>query len=130
METAANSSNASLAYQHRKTGTEWEIFGRLSLRLHQTEDAKEAYQLCLSQKLSTSALIAMIDIYAEESSIIPCLENIVRMAACLDKTFSEETYPSPLANGLFKLIRNNGLIKVQNALVAMNVNPITYKTIT
>ena len=114
---------------HRKTGSEWEVYAKLCKRLHQTEDARDGFRQCLDQKLSTSALLSIIEIYANENSIIPCLQNIVRMVACLDRTFSEETYPSPIAAGLFKLIRQNGLTKVQNALVAMNVNPITYKNL-
>jgi hypothetical protein len=114
---------------HRKTGTEWEIYAKLCKRLHQLEDARDGFRQCLDQKLSTSALLSIIEIYANENSIIPCLQSIVRMVACLDRTFSEETYPSPIAAGLFKLIRQNGLTKVQNALVAMNVNPVTYKNL-
>ena len=114
---------------HRKNGGEWEVYAKLCLKLHQIDDARDGFKQCLEQKLSTTALLSIIDIYASENSIIPCLQNIARMMACLDRTFSEETYPSPIARGLFKLIGANGLTKVQNALVAMNVNPVTYKNL-
>lgn len=114
----------------KKTGSEWEIFAKIAMKLHQIDDAKEGYNQCLEQKLSTSALFAIIDLHASEAAIIPCLHNIARLVICQERTFSEETYPSPIANALFKLIHGNGLIKVQNALVSMNVSVYTYKSIT
>ncbi|KAJ3364098.1 hypothetical protein HDU91_002722 [Kappamyces sp. JEL0680] len=126
----ATASTTSLRYTSRRTGAEWEILGHLALRLHATQDAKLAFALCADQMLSTSAILSLIKIYSSEGNINPCLEQIVRMVTCLDNTFSEETYPSPIATGLFLLIHTHGLTKVQNALVAMNVSSACYKHIT
>ena len=128
--TDKNAPRNSLSFKGRKTGAEWEILGHLALRLHSTFDAKQAFTLCVDQMLSTSALLNLIDIYSTEGQIGPCLEMIVKMVNCLERTFSEETFPSPIATALFRLIRKHGLTKVQNALVAMNVNTISYRHIT
>jgi hypothetical protein len=79
---------------------------------------------------SNTALVTLIRLYAQQGEILPCLQLVNRMVACLDRVFAEETYPSPIASSLFLLIRKNGLTKVQNALVAMNINPITFRNIT
>ncbi|KAJ2998552.1 hypothetical protein HDV02_004456, partial [Globomyces sp. JEL0801] len=123
-EPAITDSNASMNVisTHRKRGAEWEIYANLALRLNHIDDAKEGYTQCLNQKLSTSALLALAKIYSNEGNVIPCLQCVVKMVNCLDRTFNEETYPS--------LIKKNGLTKVQNALVAMNVHQTTYKHIT
>lgn len=123
-------SKTSIAFKGRKTGTEWEILGNLALRLHSPFDAKQAFTLCLDQMHSTSALLNLIAIYSAEGQINPTLELVVRMVNCLERTYSEDTYPSPIATSLFILVGQHGLTKVQNALVAMNVNSITYRHIT
>jgi tetratricopeptide (TPR) repeat protein len=131
MASQSNLSSAgSIAVTHRKNGAEWEIYGNIAVRLGHQEDAVEAYRQCLDQMLSTSALIAMIRIYAKQGDILNCLQLVNRMVSCLDRVFAEETYPSPIASSLFTVIRKNGLTKVQNALVAMNINPTTFRNIT
>ena len=120
----------SLTFKGRKSGAEWEVLGHLALRLHSTFDAKQAFTLCVDQMLSTTSLLNLIDIYSAEGQTGPCLEMVVKMVNCLERTFSEETFPSPLATAIFRLVRRHGLTKVQNALVAMNVNTISYRHIT
>ena len=127
---STTASTASLRYTRRRTGSEWEIFGFLCLRLGSNQDAKLSLALCADQMLSTNCLISLIRIYSQEGLINPCLEQIVRMVQCLDSTFSEETYPSPIANGLFRLIHLHGLTKVQNALVSLNIAQPSYRHIT
>ncbi len=128
--TEKGSPRDSLTFKGRKTGAEWEILGHLALRLHSTFDAKQAFTLCVDQMLSTTALLNLIDIYSAEGQIGPCLEMIIKMVNCLERTFSEETFPSPIATAIFRLVRRHGLTKVQNALVAMNANTISYRHIT
>lgn len=128
--TDKSGARSSLSFKGRKTGAEWEVLGHLALRLHSTFDAKQAFRLCVDQMLSTTALLNLIDIYSTEGQTGPCLEMIVKMVNCLERTFSEETFPSPIATGIFRLVRRHGLTKVQNALVAMNVNATSYRHIT
>ncbi|KAJ3312987.1 hypothetical protein HDV04_002469 [Boothiomyces sp. JEL0838] len=127
--TTASTSNMNIS-THRKTAAEWEIFANLSLRLHKIEDAKDALKISLDQRLSTQALLTVTKLYAEEGNITPCLQCVVRLVSCLERTFNEEVYPSPVASSIFKLISINGLAKVQNALVALNVPQSTYRNIT
>ncbi|KAL2913058.1 bud site selection protein [Polyrhizophydium stewartii] len=125
-----NQTNNSNAMMYRKTGAEWEIYGDLAERLLHRADAKEAYRLCLDQKLSTNAWLKLLQINAEEGNIQPCLQAVVKMTTLLDRTFAEHTYPSSIGRGLFTLVRRHGLQKVQNALISMNIPPASYRQIT
>ncbi|KAI8923972.1 Chs5p-Arf1p-binding proteins-domain-containing protein [Entophlyctis helioformis] len=122
--------NTSSALMYRKTGSEWEIYGDLAERLLHRDDAKEAYRLCLDQKLSTKAWTKLMHINAQEGHIQPCLQAIVKMVSLMDRTFDEHTFPSSIARCLFTLIKRHGLAKVQNALISMNVPTPSYRHIT
>ncbi|KAJ3219428.1 hypothetical protein HDU67_001259 [Dinochytrium kinnereticum] len=122
-----NSSNALL---YRKTGAEWEIYGDLSVRLEHSEDGKNAYRLCLDQKFSAKSLLKLLDMAAKEGNIKDTLTYVVRLVTALDRAFAEHTYPSPIARGLFSLIRRHGLAKVQNALISMNIPQRQYRLVT
>ncbi|KAJ3077731.1 hypothetical protein HK102_005007, partial [Quaeritorhiza haematococci] len=115
---------------YRKTGAEWEIYADLALRLEHREDAKEAYRLCLEQKFSVKSWLKILELCAEDGLIQPTLVAVVRLVTMLDRAYVEHTYPSPIARGLFKLIRRHGLAKVQNALISMNIPQKQYRLIT
>jgi hypothetical protein len=78
---------------YRKTGSEWEIYGDLALRLDHIEDAKEAYKCCLVQKFSGKSLLKLLDIYSDEGNMNASLEVVVRLATTLDKAYIETTVP-------------------------------------
>ncbi|KAJ8323647.1 bud site selection protein [Batrachochytrium dendrobatidis] len=129
MSQFKNQTNNSNAMIYRKTGAEWEIYGDLAERLFHRDDAKEAYRLCLDQKLSTKAWLKLLQIHAEDGNIQLCLQSVVKMTTLLDRTFSEHTYPSSIGRGLFMLIRRHGFAKVQNVLISMNVPQAGYRQI-
>ncbi|KAH6574808.1 hypothetical protein BASA50_006830 [Batrachochytrium salamandrivorans] len=124
-----NQTNNANAMMYRKTGAEWEIYGDLSERLLHREDAKEAYRLCLDQKLSTKAWLKLLQMHADDGNTSSCLQAVVKMTTLLDRTFSEHTYPSSIGRGLFTLIRRHGFAKVQNVLISMNVPQASYRHI-
>ncbi|KAJ3108962.1 hypothetical protein HDU97_009695 [Phlyctochytrium planicorne] len=124
---APSSSNALL---YRKTGAEWEIYGDLSVRLEHPEDGKNAYKLCLDQKFSAKSLLKLLEMSANEGNIKDTLTYVVRLVTALDRAFVEHTYPSPIAKGVFTLIRRHGLAKVQNALISLNIPQRQYRLVT
>jgi hypothetical protein len=122
---------------HQKTAAEWEAYADLALKLTHVEDAKNGYEQALKQRISLSALEHLIMIYEKEDQLIACLENIVLLVSLLgimilisDQNYVDDIYPGPIATALFRLIHANGLTKVQNALVAMNVQATIYRKVT
>jgi hypothetical protein len=125
--TSSANSNVLL---YRKTGAEWEIYGTLSERLLHRDDAKEAYKLCLTQKMSFKSWLRLLEIYSDEGDIRETLLAAIKLSHVTDRTYQEITFPSPIARCLFKLIRKHGLAKVMNVLISLNTPPASYKLIT
>ncbi|KAI9202649.1 Chs5p-Arf1p-binding proteins-domain-containing protein [Polychytrium aggregatum] len=125
--SATGNTNALL---YRKTGAEWEIYGDLAARLGHKEDAKEAYKMCLEQKLSVKSHLKLMEVYSDEGHLQNTLESVVKLTGLLDRAYVEHTYPSPVARAIFKLIRRHGLAKVTNGLISMNVPQKQYRMVT
>lgn len=125
--TSSANSNVLL---YRKTGAEWEIYGTLSERLLHRDDAKEAYKLCLTQKMSFKSWLRLLEIYSDEGDIRETLLAAIKLSHVTDRTYQEITFPSPIARCLFKVIRKHGLAKVMNVLISLNTPPASYKLIT
>ncbi|KAI8909184.1 Chs5p-Arf1p-binding proteins-domain-containing protein [Gorgonomyces haynaldii] len=130
MSQFKNAAGNQTSFVYRKTGAEWEVFGDLALRMKHPVEAQEAYKLCLSQKMSPNAHLRLLHLYANDGNIQGCLQQVVKMVNLSDRSFMEHTYPSSIARGLFKIIGKHGLVKVQNALISMNVPQHTYRHIT
>ncbi|KAI8847522.1 Chs5p-Arf1p-binding proteins-domain-containing protein [Chytridium lagenaria] len=78
-------------------------------------DGKNAYRLCLDQKFSAKSLLKLLEMSSNEGNIKDTLTYV---------------YPSPIARGVFSLIRRHGLAKVQNALISMNIPQRQYRLVT
>jgi tetratricopeptide (TPR) repeat protein len=105
---------------YHKTSTEWEILGELALRLHHREEAKDAFQRCIDGKFSAKAYLRLLDIYTEEREVERSLWVALRLTAYNHRWYSEGTYPGAVAQGLYRLISEVGLAKVNFTLVSMN----------
>ncbi|CAB4377542.1 unnamed protein product [Rhizophagus irregularis] len=108
---------------YRKTGTEWEILGDLAARLHHKDDAKEAYQRCLEHKFSAKAWLRLLEFYADEGDVQRALQAVVKLTVYYERWYHEIVYPTAIAYNINKLIRSEGLSKVQNTLKPMNLSP-------
>jgi hypothetical protein len=115
---------------YRKTGSEWEIYGDLALRLEHPDDAKAAYRLCLDQKFSVKSMLKLLEMSAGEGNIKDTLSYAVKLVTILDRAFVEHTYPGPIGRSMCTLIGKHGLAKVQNALISLNVPQRQYRLIT
>ncbi|KAI9336504.1 Chs5p-Arf1p-binding proteins-domain-containing protein [Obelidium mucronatum] len=113
----------------RKTGAEWEIYGDLSERLHHLEDAKIAYKMCIDQKFSIKSWLKILAMESNEGNIREALIAVNKVIVLLDKSYIDNTYPSPIARGIFKLIGRHGYQKVHNVLIALNVPQRNFKLI-
>ncbi|CAI2162056.1 16777_t:CDS:10 [Funneliformis geosporum] len=107
---------------YRKTGTEWEILGDLAARLHHKDDAKEAYQRCLEHKFSAKAWLRLLEFHAEEGDVHRALLAVVKLTVYHERWYHEIVYPTAIAHNLNKLIRSEGLSKVRNNLISMNLS--------
>ncbi|OZJ05425.1 hypothetical protein BZG36_01654 [Bifiguratus adelaidae] len=114
---------------YRKSGIEWEILGDLAFRLHHKEEAKEAYQNCLDQKFSAKAWMRLLEIYADEGNMQKALVAAVKLTVYHERWYHEIVYPSQIAFNLNKLIRREGLGKLQNMLISMNLPPPVFKLV-
>lgn len=74
----AHFTNASLAY--RKTGTEWEILGSLSQRLHHKEESKQSFIKCVEIKFSAKAWMNLLEYYADEGDLERGVNAAIRLA--------------------------------------------------
>ncbi|RCH92020.1 hypothetical protein CU098_006290 [Rhizopus stolonifer] len=117
-----------LAY--RKTGTEWELLGDLSLRLWHEKEAKEAYELCLDHKFSAKAWMKLLQIYAKEGNSQKALLAAVKLTVYHERWYHEIVYPTEIACNLNTLIRKAGLSKMQNILTSMNLPKPVQKLMT
>ncbi|RUS23169.1 hypothetical protein BC937DRAFT_91754 [Endogone sp. FLAS-F59071] len=115
---------------YRKTGTEWEILGDLASRLHHKEEAKEAYQQCLDHKFSAKAWMKLLEIYADEGNVQKALVAVVKLTVYHERWYHEIVYPTAISHNLNKLIRTEGLSKMQNMLISMNLPPPVFKLVT
>ncbi|KAI9313962.1 Chs5p-Arf1p-binding proteins-domain-containing protein [Dichotomocladium elegans] len=106
---------------YRKTGTEWELLGDLALRLWHENEAKESYELCLDQKFSAKAWMKLLEIYAKEGNVQKALLAAVKLTVYHQRWYHEIVYPTEIACNLNKLIRKEGLSKMQNILTSMNL---------
>ncbi|KAF8748412.1 ChAPs (Chs5p-Arf1p-binding proteins) [Rhizoctonia solani] len=106
---------------YKKTGTEWEILGDLGARLHHKEDAKEAYTRCLEQKFSAKAWMRLLEIYADEGDLQRGLNAAFRIACYQWRWYMESTYPTAVAQHLFKLGQTHGHAKVSYTLMSMGL---------
>ncbi|KAG8726587.1 hypothetical protein FRC12_023255 [Ceratobasidium sp. 428] len=106
---------------YKKTGTEWEILGDLGARLHHKEDAKEAYTRCLEQKFSAKAWMRLLDIYADEGDLQRGLNAAFRIACYQWRWYMESTYPTAVAQHLFKLGQTHGHAKLSYTLMSMGL---------
>ncbi|KAJ3084081.1 chaps-domain-containing protein [Rhizoclosmatium globosum] len=113
----------------RKTGAEWEVYGDLAERLRHPEDAKTAYKLCIEQKFSIKAWLKILAMESEEGNIREALIAVNRVIVLLDKSYIDNTFPSPIARAVFKLIGQHGYQKVHNMLIALNVPQRNFKLI-
>ncbi|KAI9286284.1 Chs5p-Arf1p-binding proteins-domain-containing protein [Umbelopsis sp. AD052] len=106
---------------YRKTGTEWEILGDLGLRLWHENEAKEAFEQCLDHKFSAKAWMRLLEIYAKEGNVQKALLAAVKLTVYHERWYHEIVYPTDIACNLNKLIRMEGLSKMQNMLTSMNL---------
>ncbi|KAL0075718.1 Chs5p-Arf1p-binding proteins-domain-containing protein [Phycomyces blakesleeanus] len=106
---------------YRKTGTEWELMGDLALRLWHENEAKEAYEQCLDHKFSAKAWMKLLEIYAKEGNVQKALLAAVKLTVYHERWYHEIVYPTEIACNLNKLIRKEGLSKMQNILTSMNL---------
>ncbi|CAO3594242.1 unnamed protein product [Absidia cylindrospora] len=106
---------------YRKTGTEWELLGDLALRLWHEDEAKEAFEQCLDYKFSAKAWIKLLEIYAKNGNVERALLAAVKLTVYHERWYHEIVYPTEIACNLNKLIRTEGLSKMQNVLTSMNL---------
>ncbi|KAI8066570.1 Chs5p-Arf1p-binding proteins-domain-containing protein [Gongronella butleri] len=106
---------------YRKTGTEWELLGDLALRLWHEEESKEAYEQCLDQKFSAKAWIKLLEMYAKQGNVERALLAAVKLTVYHERWYHEIVYPTEIAWNLNKVIRKEGLSKMQNVLTSMNL---------
>ncbi|KAI7870277.1 Chs5p-Arf1p-binding proteins-domain-containing protein [Spinellus fusiger] len=106
---------------YRKTGAEWELMGDLGLRLWHESEAKEAYEQCLDHKFSAKAWMRLLEIYAKEGNVQKALLAAVKLTVYHERWYHEIVYPTEIACNLNKLIRKEGLSKMQNILTSMNL---------
>ncbi|KAI9244116.1 Chs5p-Arf1p-binding proteins-domain-containing protein [Phascolomyces articulosus] len=106
---------------YRKTGTEWELLGDLALRLWHENEARESYELCLDHKFSAKAWMKLLEIYAKEGNVQKALLAAVKLTVYHERWYHEIVYPTEIACNLNKLIRKEGLSKMQNILTSMNL---------
>ncbi|KAG9082942.1 hypothetical protein FS749_006450, partial [Ceratobasidium sp. UAMH 11750] len=106
---------------YKKTGTEWEILGDLGARLHHKEDAKEAYTRRLEQKFSAKAWMRLLEIYADEGDLQRGLNAAFRIACYQWRWYMESTYPTAVAQHLFKLGQTHGHAKLSYTLMSMGL---------
>ncbi|KAI8373642.1 Chs5p-Arf1p-binding proteins-domain-containing protein [Choanephora cucurbitarum] len=115
---------------YRKTGTEWEMLGDLSLRLWHEKEAKEAYELCLDHKFSAKAWMRLLNIYSSEGNTQKALLAAVKLTVYHERWYHEIVYPTEIARNLNTLIRKVGLSKMQNILTSMNLPKPVQKLMT
>ncbi|KAG8903755.1 hypothetical protein FRB99_002813, partial [Tulasnella sp. 403] len=106
---------------YRKTGSEWEILGELGLRLHHKEEAKEAFLRCLDSKFSAKAWMRLLEMYAEEGDLQRSLNAAIRLTAYQHRWYQESSYPTAIANHLFKLGRVHGHAKISYTILSMGL---------
>lgn len=116
--------------KYRKTAAEWDIYAMLALRLNHPDDAVVALNLSLSQRLSASAHLRLVNMHADAGNIKETLMHATQLVVLGDKAFVEHTYPSPISRAILQLIRKFGLVKVQNILIGMNTTPTAFKSMT
>lgn len=117
-----SSSRTSLnALLYRKPGAEWEMYGDLALRLQKTQEAFEAYTLCVQQKLSIRCLLRLMAQAADAGDIQATLTHVAKILTVYDRQYADYIFPNPCSKAVFKLIRKHGLAKVQNVLISMNL---------
>ncbi|KAJ3225880.1 hypothetical protein HDU81_007605 [Chytriomyces hyalinus] len=114
---------------YRKTGAEWEVYGDLAERLHHPEEAKIAYKLCIEQKFSIKAWLKVLAMEADEGNTREALIAVNKVIVLLDKSYIDNTYPSPLGRAIFQLIGRHGYQKVHNVLIALNIPSRNFKLI-
>ncbi|KAF8594939.1 chaps family protein [Ceratobasidium sp. AG-I] len=106
---------------YKKTGTEWEILGDLGGRLHHKEEAKEAYTRCLEHKFSAKAWMKLLEIYADEGDLQRGLNAAFRIACYQWRWYMESTFPTAVAQHLFKLGQTHGHAKLSYTLMSMGL---------
>lgn len=125
---AAQSGHPAVENVYKKTGAEWEIYGQLAERLLHPIDALDAYKLAMSQYVSTKSIMNLIRLQAT-SDIHTCLDHIIELINLGDRSFVEHTYPSYIGKTLFGMIKTHGLVKIQNIIIAMNIPPNSFRSI-
>ncbi|KAJ3346366.1 hypothetical protein HDU83_003141 [Entophlyctis luteolus] len=113
----------------RKSSAEWEIYGDLSERLLHEDDAKVAYKMAAEQKFSVKAWLKLMNLESSHGNTRETLNAVNKVIPFLDKSYIDNTYPSPIAKAIFKLIGRHGYQKVHNGLIALNVPPRNFKLI-
>ena len=108
--------------QYRKTGTEWEIIGDLCLRMHNKEDAKEAYQRCLDLKFSAKSFSKLLEIFADESDTQRTFAAAIRLTAYNHRWYNEAIYPNLVSSQLFKIARIEGVQKLIFMTMSLGTN--------
>ncbi|KAF9362559.1 hypothetical protein BGX34_005929 [Mortierella sp. NVP85] len=112
---------------YRKSGTDWEIYGDLAMRLHHREEAKEAYQRCAEQKFSAKALVRLLEVYAEEGELHKTMEVAIKLCVYHERWYNEAIFPTAIAYNLNKLLQSESFDKVHNTLLAINTSPAVVK---
>ncbi|KAJ3388902.1 hypothetical protein HDU84_009316 [Entophlyctis sp. JEL0112] len=113
----------------RKSSAEWEIYGDLAERLLHEDDAKVAYRMAAEQKFSIKAWLKIMILESNHGNTREALNAVNKVITMLDKSYIDNTYPSPIAKAIFKLIGRHGYQKVHNGLIALNVPPRNFKLI-
>ncbi|KAG0216425.1 hypothetical protein BGX31_000608, partial [Mortierella sp. GBA43] len=90
---------------YRKSGTDWEIYGDLAVRLHHREEAKDAYQRCADQKFSAKALGRLLEIYAEEGQLHKTMEVAIKLCVYHERWYNEAIFPTAISHNLNKLLQ-------------------------
>lgn len=94
-----------LAY--KKSAEEWEILGELADRLHQTDEAVEAYQACLSIRFSPKAMRGVLRLYEKHGEVKMILGALIRLVCWQYRWYSEVCFLRSLP-----ILRNSNLASV------------------
>lgn len=75
--------------EYKKSAEEWEILGELADRLHQGDEAVEAYQACLSIRFSPKAMRGVLRLYEKHGDVRMILGALIRLVCWQYRWYSE-----------------------------------------
>ena len=80
---------------YRKTGSEWELYGDLCLRLRKPDEAMDAFKLCLSQKQSLKSYVRLLDWCSKNGDIKESFGLASRICELNDRNYVENIVRIP-----------------------------------